>query len=297
VQLISSNAVGFETLTRLDYIVKDGYALPFMESFGSGVDEKHWQIINPDLSVTWDTITVAGIVQGSKAIFMNFFNYQAMNRRDQLISPALDLTGYTSVTLSFKHAYEQRVRKDSLIVRISDNCGTSWQRVWGMGPDGTPNTFVTHPSTDLAFYPQSADEWCGGSYGTGCYSIDISAWANQPNIKLMFESYNRFGNNLFLNDIQVSGPVGENEISPSQTLVSIYPNPSRGLFNLSMVNPGDEVNLTVLNLQGQIVYRDILASKSGKISKQLDFSTFAKGMYFVRFTGEMTTQVIKVVIQ
>jgi hypothetical protein len=226
---------------------------------------------------------------------MNFFNYAILNRRDQLISPALNLTGYSSVTLSFKHAYEQRVRKDSLIVRISDNCGLTWQRVWGMGPDGTPNTFVTHPSTDSAFYPKSADDWCGGSYGTGCYSIDISPWANQPNIKLMFESYNRFGNNLFLNDIQVNGPVGQNEIKTGQIRVSLYPNPSNGQFNLSLTNCEREVTMAILNPQGQTLFSELLVSSMGKISKKLDLTGLSSGIYFIRLTGMQDTQVVKVV--
>jgi PKD repeat protein len=297
VQLVISNAVGTKTLTRLDYIIKDGYSLPFMELFGSGFDTKHWQVLNPDLGITWDTITVGGIVPGSKAVYMDFFHYSADARRDQMISPALDFTGYSAVTLTFKHAYEQRLRKDSLIVRISDNCGDSWQRVWGMGPDGTPGVFVTHPSTNLAFYPASADDWCGGSYGTGCYSIDLTPWANQPGIKLMFESYNRYGNNLFLNDIQISGPVGQAENSQGQAVVSIYPNPSHGQFNLSMTNSGQEVKMTVLNPQGQVVYTGILVSQSGKITRQLDLSGFPKGIYFVKLTGEMTTIVEKVVVQ
>jgi hypothetical protein len=289
--------VGNGTVTQLDYIVKDGYSLPFMESFESGIGTRHWQVMNPDMGITWDTISVNGTVPGSKAIYMDFFSYTSLNRRDQLISPALNLSGYGSVILSFKHAYEQRVRKDSLIIRISDNCGVSWQRVWGMGPNGTPEVFVTHPSTDSAFYPQSAGDWCGGSYGTGCYTIDLSAWANQPNIKLMFESYNRFGNNLFLNDIQISGPVGENEIDAKSTRVSIYPNPSRGQFSLTLTCAEREVNLTVINLQGQTVYQEILLSKEGNISKQLDLSRFAKGVYFIRITGEKVTEMVKVVIQ
>ncbi|MEI7895801.1 MAG: T9SS type A sorting domain-containing protein [bacterium] len=296
VQLVASNAIGSETLTRLDYIVKDGYSLPFRESFATGLDASHWQIINSDMSVTWDTITVGGMVPGTKSIYMDFFAYTVLNKRDQLVSPALNFTGYSLVTLSFRHAYEQRVRKDSLIVRISDNCGTTWQRVWGMGPDGTANVFVTHPSTDSAFYPKTANDWCGGSYGTGCYTIDLSPWANQPNIKLMFESYNRFGNNLFLNDIQVNGPVGQHETVRGQQNVSIYPNPSHGVFNLVVTNATGNLNVTVLNPQGQAVYSGILASKSGSVSQQIDLSGVPAGMYFVRLTSEHETRVEKVII-
>ncbi|MDP1622076.1 MAG: PKD domain-containing protein [Bacteroidales bacterium] len=297
VQLVCSNALGVETLTRLDYIVKDGYALPFIETFGYGFDSNHWQIMNPDLGITWDTITVGGITPGSKAVFMDFFNYSILGRRDQLISPALNLTGYSSVTLSFKHAYEQRVRKDSLIIRVSDDCGLTWQRIWGMGPDGTPDVFVTHPSTDSAFYPKSADDWCGGSYGTGCYALDLSTFAGKQNIKLMFESYNRFGNNLFLSDVQVNGPVGEAELPLNNPVISIFPNPSQGQFTISINNGRGPVKLEILNPQGQALYRDDLLWQSGQTLKQLDLSGFAKGIYLLKLTGEQTSGVEKIVIK
>ena len=296
VQLTCSNEVGSETLLHSLYIFKDGYPLPFTESFSSGFDTKRWEIVNPDLSITWDTITVGGLVPGSKAIYMDFYNYTALTKRDQLISPGLNLTGYSAVALTFKHAYEQRIRKDSLIIRISTDCGATWQRVWGMGPDGTPNVFVTHPSTDSAFFPESANDWCGGSYGTGCYTIDLTPWAGQQTVKLMFEAYNRFGNNLFLNDIQVSGPVGTHEITRGNPVVNIYPNPSHGEFNLSMSNMPREVKMTVMNPQGQALITEVLISRSGTISKQLDLSGFPKGMYFIRLTTEQFTQVEKVVV-
>ncbi|MFZ4520969.1 MAG: PKD domain-containing protein [Bacteroidales bacterium] len=297
VQLVSSNAVGFATLTRLDYIIKDGYPLPFIENFGTGLTPQHWEIQNPDLGITWDTITVGGTVPGSKAIYMDFFSYATLNKRDQLITPPLNLTGYSSVTLSFKHAYEQRVRKDSLIIRISDNCGTTWQRVWGMGPDGTPGVFVTHPSTNNEFFPQTADDWCGGSYGTGCYAIDLSPWANQPNIKVMFESYNRFGNNLYLNDIQISGPVSVNEQNRLKSEVTIFPNPTRGQFMLTITGNHQDVGMVILNPQGQAVYSDLLTSTSGHISRQLDFSGLARGVYIIRLTGKTESWVEKLVIR
>jgi PKD repeat protein len=297
VQLVCSNSVGTEAKTKLDYIVKDGYGLPFTESFGTGIDTRHWQIMNPDNSVTWDTIAVGGLASGAKAIYMNFFNYTTLNKRDQLISPALNLSGYSSVMLSFKHAYEQRVRKDSIIVRISDNCGLSWQRVWGMGPDGTPGVFVTHPSTDSAFYPKSSDDWCGGSYGTACYTIDITPWANQPNIQLMFESYNRYGNNLFISDILISGPVGQKENISGKSSVNIYPNPSDGLFNLTMANIWTNVKAEVMNLQGNLLFTDLLIPAAGNVSKQINLSYLHKGIYFIRLTGDDGTWVEKVVVE
>ena len=297
VQLTTYNSIGPATVSKQDYIISGGYALPFEESFASGFDTHHWKIENPDLSITWDTITVGGIVAGSKAIWMNFFDYTGITRRDQLISPVLDFSGYSGVSLSFRHAYEQRVRKDSLIIRISQDCGNTWERVWGMGPNGTPNMFVTHPSTMNAFYPQSTDDWCGGSYGVGCYLIDLTPWTGKHDLKLMFETYNYYGNNLFLTDISVSGPVSTSDKTGAGQLITVYPNPSNGLFNLTMTGGQQEVLLTVLNPQGVVVHEATMTKRSGSDSYKLDLSGFAKGMYFLRLTSASSTQVEKIIIK
>jgi len=298
VQMACYNPIGGPvTVTKLQYIVNGGYILPFTESFTNGFDATHWEIQNPDLSITWDTITVAGTIAGSKAVWMNFFNYTLITHRDQLISPALNFSGYGAVALNFRHAYEQRVRKDSLIIKISQDCGNTWERIWAMGPNGTPDVFVTHQSTNNAFYPQSTDEWCGGSYGVGCYSLDLSSWAGKSDIKLMFESFAFFGNNLFLNDIKVSGSVGIQETAKDEPVLTIYPNPTQGQFILSITNGHQKVTMYVINPQGQIVRSDLLMLKSGTITRHLDFLAFSKGVYYIRLTDDSSTQVRKLVIE
>jgi len=298
VTLTAYNAVGSGTLTKNNCIVNNGYGLPFEEIFSLGFDALHWTISNPDLSMTWDTITVPGVVSGSKAAWMNFYNYSSVNRRDQLISPAMNFTGYSTVTLSFRHAYAQRATlKDSLIVRISTDCGSTWTRIWGMGPDGTAETFVTHPPSMEEFYPGSMDDWCSGSYGVSCYNIDLSPWAGSSNIKVMFEAYNRNGNNLFLNDISIAGPVGSNEIKKDDFGVTIYPNPSTGKLTLTIINKKETCYLSVFNVHGQEVYADKFLPEGGNISKQLDFSSLSKGVYYVRITTETATRVEKIILE
>ena len=297
VKLTTTNGVGAATVTHVGFIRQGGYYLPFTESFANGFDTRHWQIKNQDLSITWDTITVGGISQGTKAVWMNFFDYSAITKRDQLISPVMDFTGYTTVNLSFRHAYEQRVRKDSLIIYASGDCGASWQRIWGMGPNGTPNVFVTHPSTNAAFYPQSSDDWCGGSYGVGCYNIDLSTYAGEKDVKLMFESYTYFGNNLFLSDIAVSGPVSIPENNNLESRLKISPNPSDGKFIVSLTNCTGDLNLTVSDVTGKTIYSENFINQNGVFSKQLDLSKVNNGMYFLRVSSETGIHAAKFVIR
>ncbi|MCK9219374.1 MAG: PKD domain-containing protein [Bacteroidales bacterium] len=295
VQLTCTNAVGSSSTQKPGFIVKGGYTLPFEESFESGFDQHHWQVVNPDFSITWDTISVGGTVNGSKAAWMNFFEYTRVDSRDQLISPALDLTGFGIVTLNFKHAYAQRARKDSLIVKISQDCGTTWERILAAGPNGTPTQFVTHEPITTAFYPESTNDWCGGSYGVGCYSIDLTPWSGKRNIKLMFESFNRFGNNLFLNDITVSGPVG----IPSQITqepIKIFPNPTTGKLFISINDGTKETQVSLLNLQGQRLFTCSLTEMSNNAPHELDFSMYPKGVYFLKVTSHTTSKITKIII-
>jgi len=57
-----------------------------------------------------------------------------------------------------------------------------------------------------------------------------------------------------------------------------------------------EVNMTVMNPQGQVVRAEVLISRAGTISEQVDLSDFPKGLYFIRLTTEQFTQVEKVVV-
>lgn len=297
VKLTTTNGVGAATVAHAGYIRQGGFGLPFIEPFSNGFDAHHWQIKNADASITWDTITVGGISAGTKAIWMDFFNYNTITRRDQLISPLLDFTGYSTLNLTFRHAYEQRVRKDSLIINISTDCGTSWERVWGMGPNGTPDVFVTHPSTNTAFYPQSADDWCGGSYGVGCYTINLSQWAGYSDVKLMFESFTYYGNNLFLNDINISGPVGLNENAKAESVIRVSPNPSEGVFTVSMTNCAGSINLSVSDVTGKPVYSEDFLNSEETFSHAFDFSNLNSGMYFLQVTSKTGTLASKFVIR
>ena len=296
VQLTVYNAVGPGTVSKQDFIYQGGFTLPFAETFSGGFSERHWKVINPDFMVTWDTISVAGVIPGSKALWMNFFDYPAVDRRDQIISPALNFSGYGTITLHFKHAYEQRIRKDSLIIRGSDNCGESWVRLWGMGPDGSPNTFVTHPSTLTEFFPQSTDDWCGGSYGADCYAIDLSDYSGKNNVQLMFESYNRYGNNLFINDIVINGTVGTAELQDHQPDISLFPNPTSGIVNINITGINDQVMLTVFTPEGQKILQHELRAKGTVITGQLDLSKLSTGIYLIELTGRQFNKVEKIVI-
>jgi PKD repeat protein len=297
VTLTAVNTVGSASLTKNQYIMSGGYPMPFSEDFESGFTRYHWEILNPDNNVAWDTITVGGTTPGHLAAWMNFYNYPVNYARDQMISPPLDLTGYSSVTLNFEHAYAQRGSLvDSLIVKISDDCGSTWTRLLAAGPDGSCTNFVTHTPTTSAFYPQTADDWCGSGTGSPCYTLDLTPWTGQHDVRIMFESYNRHGNNLFIDNINLTATVGTGAILQNGVQVSIYPNPSTGLFNVTVKGATSDLTLLVYNLQGEVVHQEVLYAGGKPLTRELDLSGLARGIYYVRILSTDATKVEKIII-
>jgi PKD repeat protein len=297
VKLTAQNGVGTSFTLKSDYILYGGYLLPFEESFENGFAARSWTVVNSDQNITWDTITVAGAVSGTKSVWMNYFDYNLPNKRDQLISPPISLSGMATAALTFRHAYAQRgTLRDSLIVYISPDCGTNWIRLLSLGPDGSANTFVTHEPLLTEFYPTSSNDWCGGTYGVGCYNVDLTMWAGMPSVKLMFESYNRKGNNLFLDDISVSGLVGIQNPNGVTNQFSIYPNPTTGKVSIMSSGTSSPVSIMVYNLQGQVVYSES-ATLSASQARTIDLGQMVKGVYFIKVISDKVTEVEKIILE
>ncbi|MDO9512607.1 MAG: PKD domain-containing protein [Bacteroidales bacterium] len=294
IKLTATNANGPASITKESYVAMGGFKLPFEEGFEEGFDIKGWEIVNPDFLVTWELADVEG--NGSlKAARMPFITYNRMNERDELISPPINLTGYTNVYMDFKHAYVQRyAQKDSLIVYVSEDCGSAWTRIYANGPDGN-GIFETAPNSDISFVPATADDWCGMGYGADCITLDLSPWTGKKDIKIKFQTYNRFGNNLYIDNIVMrSSPVGINQNS-NQTELSAQPNPSDGRFVVKLNTIG-EVRLFVTDIQGKSVYSQTLTG-NGILTHEMNLNSLMPGIYMLRAETSIGTSFVKLLIQ
>ncbi len=74
----------------------------------------------------------------------------------------------------------------------------------------------------------------------------------------------------------------------------IYPNPSNGVFTLSLTGIDNSVNINITDIKGQEVYNQLF---SGSITNDIDLSALSKGMYYVRLISRDGIQVKKIVVQ
>ncbi len=211
VTLTLSNAFGndAETLSNFVEISTNGTDIFYEQDFENGTFAQNgWLLENPDNSVTWDVTTVAGSVSGSKAAGINLFSYNATGQRDGLISPVLDFSGHNNIQLDFQHAHRRYSAdfSDSLIIKLSVDGGSTYPfRVFAAAESGT-GSFATNSLLNQNFVPTNGIDWCfGGDLGSGCFTVDLSNFDGESNVRLKFEVYNDYGNNIYVDNIELSG--------------------------------------------------------------------------------------------
>ncbi len=293
VSLTVTNSSGESELIKEDYLNVGGQFLPYYENFsGPGFESMGCVIENPDQSYTWELKEVM-TAQGMKQVsWINMFNYSNMNERDFLILPNLNFDGFDNVFMTFDYAYAQRYApSDSLFVSISDDCGESWTRVYGNGPNGEGIFATSEPTTD-SFEPMGGQDWCGSGYGADCPLIDLSNWAGQANIKLRFESFTRFSNNLYIGDVEISNSVGHPELNASVDLFELQPNPATDKVLLKLKDKGT-YTVQIWDSRTHLVQSHEL----NQAQIELDVSQLKPGIYFVGVSSETGASTQKLVIQ
>ncbi|MFT7113984.1 MAG: PKD repeat protein, partial [Candidatus Azotimanducaceae bacterium] len=222
---VSFDASGFYTVTLTinggaDFITKtsfievlDAVQLPFSEDFETGTfTANKWRMFNPDGADTWQiSFEARGKDGGATAKIDNWDGKRAT--KDGLITRPLDFTGYDSIWIDYKHAWEilaqQAERRDTLRVYVSDDCGASWNLILTDFEDqaGTGN-FATKAPDQGMFMPEAADDWCGsGAFGAPCKEglLIPNTFYGSPNSMVMFELDRVTAVNFWFDDVNIYG--------------------------------------------------------------------------------------------
>lgn len=210
ISLTATNSSGSNTKTKTITIVEsddsDKYLLYETFENGSGA----WQIDNPDGSNGWGLTAVPGTRFGNQAMYMRNFNYNAGGQKDAIISPGIDLSEESSLTLEFDYAYAGSLASsaDQLTVSVSTDGGSTYTEAFNIQEDGSGN-FATAGSSGNAFTPGSASDWCFGNGGSNCIRIDLSAFVGTTNAKVRIENTTAPGNNLYIDNIRLFSSCGD----------------------------------------------------------------------------------------
>ncbi len=289
VKLTATNLNGSSMLEKTDLYTAGGLVPYFIETFEDGLDTNKWQVEAAFSDFTWEIQEIGGTTPGNKAAGI-ILRDKPEGQRDRLISPAFNLAGLSNASLEFQYAYAQRNDRlyDSLIVYISNDCGTTWARIYAGGPDGT-GIFATHALTS-DFWPEVASDWCIEGWGATCVNIDLTAYTGSSDVKLAFETYSDLGNSLFIDNVAVSQFVGVEQ--NTDLSLSVFPNPTNGALHVSF---GDRQydKVEVLNQFGQVIYW--VNADDNMRSVVIPDLELTSGMYFVVARGSQGSKTVKVI--
>jgi len=178
-----------------------GLPLPFTQGFDAATfPPTGWTntIANQlNATNTWSRQTTAsGFGNSTAAARMDNFSggTEITGQLNRLTSPSLNLTSAVApIDLDFSVAYARynTTRSDSLIILVSTDCGATFNRVFADG--GT--TLATAPNITTAFTPTAA-QW-------SARNINMDAYAGEPSVYVRFESKSNWGNNIWLDDINL----------------------------------------------------------------------------------------------
>lgn len=174
---------------------------PVSEGFQNGTLANNWSVNNGDNDKTWEITTNTGFNSNS-SIYINNADYPANGETDDLILPPMDFTSLTNIELSFNYAYvlwtdpnASQVWSDTLQVLVSNDCGSSWQKIWEKS--GASLVTTTPIFTGAAWTPSTNNDW-------DTETINLNNYTTEDDFMLKFRNVNDYENNLFLDNINIS---------------------------------------------------------------------------------------------
>jgi len=254
--------------------------LDVIEDFEMGITE-FWTQYNANNSYGWTPFSTdfGPNCTPTNCVMIDHFSINQVGDEAELISPKIDLTTALSASLEFDYAYTKwgGSYEDGFRIDASSDCWDTYDTLfYAYGDD-----LITVPSTNAEWYPEDCADWAVNNY------IDLLPYLGQ-NIALRFVGINGWGNNFFMDNINVSGQMSQ--VNNTDMQFSVYPNPNKGTFTIrhELSNPV----VSILSMDGRVVWSDML--KSSKETIQLKVSP---GVYLVQVYDGLNTRLKKMTIE
>lgn len=295
VTLTAYNDNGSNFLTTEDMIYIEGIPVNYTEDFESGESADFNLSANSRAKVTVDSRAAA---QGSTngLHFQGFYMTggwsggpvnttpdQAWNVNTDFHSFAdicsVDATGIEGVGLTFDLRQTFSIGNKYSWFRVLVN-GEQVSDIYGVADF---NPVANTDPFEMKTYDLSA-------YGNSIFSLTLQSAC------YLSDKFFAEGDNVFVDNIMISNTTFVKEGSNSAGLLT-YPNPVTNVLNFSAHGTGDQLNVKVMNMQGQtITETSVKGYKNGEV-RQLNTSNLSSGIYILQVSGDKGNAVKKFVIE
>ncbi|WP_438962433.1 T9SS type A sorting domain-containing protein [Nonlabens sp.] len=215
---------------------------------------------------------IGGFAASNRSLNYRFYNVSAGGVMD-FIMQKINLG--TGSSLTFSHAYRQYTNEnDRLEVSVSTDCGVTWTSVF----DQSGSTLSTLTPSTTQYIPSVAGDWRSNN-------VDLSAYDNTNDLILRFRGTSGYGNNLWLDDINIQSTLSHDDINALNEL-KLYPNPTSDMIQITGLN--EAVNFSVYNVLGAQVIEGTISQ-----NESIDVENFTDGVYFLKLENGKTYKFIK----
>lgn len=203
----TDNFLSNDTLQSFLYVTAGTATTPFSEDFSTATfPPAGWQLWNPNggTTNTWTRSSASGNI-GAGSAFFNNFSISQTGTLDDLVTPAISYGVNDSSLLTFDVAYgvydvADVSVWDGLEIYISNDGGANYKMVYKKTGNALKSIAAAQSGAFTAT-PAQPDRWRNETVNLSPYIL--------PGQKMLvrFRNTNAFGNNLFIDNINVSGVV------------------------------------------------------------------------------------------
>jgi len=202
-----------------------------------------------------------------------------------LMTDKINMTTFPSSYLFFDYAHRRYSTGTSerLQVEVSTDCGATWTTLW----DKSGATLATNATALTTAFTPTATNWKKDS-------VSLAAYAGATELMARFKFTSDYGNNVWIDNIiigsgsRVTG-IEENVLSAR---MSVFPNPSNGLYQLTFDEKLDKnAEFKVFDMSGKLVLSKNIVNEI----EPIDLSNFNKGIYQLRVTSANKTGITKLI--
>ena len=321
VTLIVTNERGSDTLSINNYVYVTTFATEtgyLSENFEKGYS---WDWVVDDKNLNSSRFGLSTKNGKSKSQCLKLNNYRDLSKyqsyqdeyfyydrlagtKHAIITPAINLTTTTNVTISFDYAFATDAYYDSLItdqlnVYVSKDCGENWSLKKSIaGPKAntssiTVNTLLTAGnSSGSSFSPESDVLWRN-------ISIPLSVNSSDTKTRIKFEFVaSKYANNFYIDNVNINGVLQIEESPITKMNLNVFPNPMNENENISINYQANNENVTfeLIDVQGKVLAREINTTKNTTVNHTFNHAKLTSGCYFVKASQGEFTSTFKVVV-
>ncbi|SNB27422.1 Protein of unknown function precursor containing PKD domains and a C-terminal secretion signal [Flavobacterium psychrophilum] len=303
--LVTTNTYGTGTTIEKSNIIKikGRSTVPYTENFAGVFPIQDWETINIDNdAITWEKRSDVGKGDLSCLVINNADN--PTNLTDEIILKPINFATTATPYLHFDLAYTQYFSAtdptpapDQIDIFASSDCGTTWTNVYSKNQIQLQTVLPAIQDNPTTTTQNETNDWKPTVDSDWRHEIvNLSTVANQSSVLIKIKNTSGYGTRVWFDNIKINSNAVLNTEENSFDAVSIYPNPSKDIFNISLPFSNEEYSITIYNILGQLVLKD---SFSGSNTNQntINLSGKEKGIYYVKVESKSKKIIIKKIIK